>query len=34
MAELLAPWEVTLMGRFLISGESLPPVDFFSAAPG
>jgi len=31
--ELLAPWEVTLMARFLTSGESLSHVDF-SADPG
>jgi hypothetical protein len=33
MPELLAPWKMTLMGRFLSPGESLPTVDF-SAAPG
>lgn len=32
MLELLVPWEVTLMGRFLSTGEFLPPVDF-SAVP-
>jgi hypothetical protein len=31
--ELLAPWEATVMGIFLTTGYSLPPVDF-SAASG
>jgi hypothetical protein len=31
--ELLALWEVTLMDRFLTTGESLPPIDC-SAAQG
>jgi hypothetical protein len=33
MLELLAPWDVNLMGRPLTTGESLSPVDFL-AAPG
>jgi hypothetical protein len=33
MPELLASWEMTLMGRVLTTGKSLLPVDF-SAAPG
>jgi hypothetical protein len=32
MPELLAPWEVTLMGRIVTAGESLPPVDFSAAS--
>jgi hypothetical protein len=33
MSELLAPWEVTLMGRFLSAGEFRLPVNL-SVAPG
>jgi hypothetical protein len=31
MPDLLAPWEVTLMGRILVTGESLSLVDFIAA---